>query len=392
MDNLKPAQTPIPNQQNPVSIQTNSLPTLPVSNNSQVFIHPEHEQGSLVIPKNPQRIKNRFLPLTLTISIVGLLSIAALIFGYFIPRSQAVSYAKSVREFVTESSEKLDKVNSSLDILYKARTAQKEDVSVTKVLEASTSKDSSEINIFRNAQRVIAEIKQNFEKNSKVKGYTLPSDDPAFEIRQHRELARDIAKKTLEAEITLEKIADLEKQSIPQTANAVKEKISNLEEGSNNYVDQAKKSSEYYIDVSDASIELLSLANSINTPKDLDITISKFSALKSKFSNYQNLPEEIEAYNSDLIEVFDLSATYISQIREVVNSGYVKPMPSSQLFNSQLQSISSRAVDDEISFWQNNESLSSYDDLSKEHTDILESSQKLKDKNYFFFLKWLGVD
>lgn len=388
--NLSPTKLISPKISAPKNQQ---LPTLPLTANSQVFIHPEHEQGNLIISKPSKKSKRLFLPLILLISTIGLVSSIAILFFYFIPKAQAVNYAKNTKELVSSSSEKLDKVSSSLNILYKARTAQTEDVTLTKVLEANTLKrDVIESNIFKNTQKIVSIIRHNFEKNSNVKGYTVPNSDPSFEIRKHRDLARDIGKKTLEAEKILEEITDLKNQNVPQSAQEVKEDISALEENSSNYIDQANKCSNYYIDVSDASIELQSLANSINTPKDLDTTISKFSALKSKFSNYQDLPEEIESYNNDLVELFTLSATYITEIRDAVKNNDSRLMPNTLLFNSQMQSIATRAVNDEISFWQNNESLSSYDDLSKEHTDLLSSSQKLKDKNYFFFLKWLGVD
>ncbi len=383
--------------------QPQALQPLPQSPKTQVFTHPEHELGNLIKSVGSNKTFSiSFKPIFLAAFFVVFGIVLAVLLFNFLPATQTVTYASLVKEAVTNSSEKVDKINSSLDIFYKARTAQVDsDVSQINnqpVLGISSRVLTSKTQIFKTSQNILQTVNEAVNKKTKVKGFSIPDNDPTKEVRSHRDLATDIGVSVTSGKEINEKLVDLENNNIPSSAVDLRSSIHKLGEKTSEYLDQAQKTSDYYIEVSDASIDLINLAQNLAglstiTKKGLEDDISKLSALKSKFAGFgkKQLPEKIDAYNKDLVAVFDLLTNYFTVIKDQFDD----PKPSLEAdlsqYSNQLQTISQRSVTNEIGFWQGNPSLSRFKDLSSQHTTVLELSRKVHDKNYFFFLGWLGV-
>lgn len=403
MEIPKPAQTNSVSPNNPAT-NSQQFPTLPITQSSQVFIHPEHDQGSLVTPERSSGRKpsGALKPvLFLAIFLVFGVSLALIVF-IFLPHTKAVTYATQVKEAVNNSSAKADKVNQSLDLFYKARTAQ-QDSNVTQIknnqILAATDSPTKIDNIIQNSQNLLIVLNEGIAKNTKVKGFAVPASDPTKEVRSHRNLASDISVQVASEKDSNDKLVELANQTTAGETAELKVGIKKLEENTSVYLDQSQKTSDYFVEVSDASIELINLAQNLASlttisKKQVEDSIGSLTALKSKFAgfNKNQLPGKIDAYNKDLVEMFTLLASYFTDIK----TQYDNPKPiftdNSPQYTSQLQTLAQRTTADEISFWQENPSLSRFKDLSSEHTDVLELSQKVHDKNYFFFLNWLGVN
>lgn len=389
--NLSPTKPVSPN--NPAT-SSQQLPNLPISPNSHILIHPEHEKGNLIILQQSERTSSNFpyVKVFLTLVILFLLGTTAAIVLIFIPMSQAYNFASNSKESVTISSANIEKVNGSLDILYKARSgSEPNDITLSDetVLDANTKMLSD--SIFDSAKHSSERVKDVVDKSSHVKAFSVPANDPSIEVRKHRQLASDIATKVTASKTTLAKLVELKNKAVPSQASELKTNLSKLETDTNKYIDQAQKTSDYYVAVSEASIDLYTLASATNTVKDIDSAISKISSLKSEFASYKALPAEMDSYNQDLVDMFDLLAKYFENLKTAVQGQKLDPNQQYTSFLLQLQSISAKAVSDEITFWQNNNSLSNYSDLAKEHTTVITSSQKVKDANYFFLLSWIGI-
>ncbi len=381
--------------QTPPAANSQQLPTLPVTPNSQVLIHPEHEKGNLVIPQHIEKSKSNF-PFAMTFLALGavfLIGVIGAIVFIFLPMSQAYNFASNSKELVTASSANISKVNSSLDLLYQARSSTGNSgitVSSSGVLGANTNLTPAEV--FFGAVYSSELMKDIVDKSSHVKAFSTPANDPTTVARKHRELAMGIGSQVTTAKQTLDKLIELKNQTVPSQAADLKNNLSNLETDTNDYIDQAQKTSDYYVAVSDASIELYTIASATNTTKDIDSDISQISALKAKFASYSNLPNEMDAYNKDLTDMFDLLSNYFQTLKTIVQGQNVDLNKTYANFTLQLQSISARSVSDEVSFWQNNKNIAGFTDLTKENSNVVSASQKVKDANYFFFLSWVGVN
>lgn len=384
----------------------NDYKPLPInpSDSSQIFIHPDHEAGVLPLNPNPRSAhKSKKLFLEILFSAVIFISVvsASLLFFVFIPRSQNVVFANSVRDTVSSSSERAAKINSSLDLLYKALTNQSQkndgvtlsDASSTPVLGISTV--NSDI-IGKTSFTILENLKDTLDKISKVKGFSAPSNDPNKESRDHRALANDVATKIADQRAVHKQLMDLTSTSVPSGSKKLQNEIVALVEKTGKYIDQAQKTSVYYVAISDASIVLtnLSTTTNISTPAAIDNVISTLTTLKSKFSDYKtnDLPEEIGDYNKDIAGVFDLLLNLYKDVKSGKLADESSALTAYNNFINQLKSLGVSATNHEINFWQNNKALSGWGSLANEHTDVLISAKKVKENNNFFLLNWAGIN
>lgn len=374
-------------------------PILPASSQSQLFIHPEHEAGTLTVKQEKSgnltvRFDHKFLIFFSFILVFG--SVAALLFFFLLPRSQTVKFANSTKEVVSSSSEKTEEIDKSLEILYKARTSQTDDVTLSGISVQGTQLTNSsntmvKPDFFANILDLAKKSNETLESKEKVRGFSVPAYDPNKESRKHRELAKDISEKSEAAQEVNIKLIQLKSTTTPTSANELKTELEKLQENSKEYIDQADSTAEYYISLSDSAIELTNLASSLNTTKDIDNAISKLSSLKTKFSEEENLPSGIEEYNKDIVETFDLLIGFFQQIR---NGSIVTQDQALKAYNNfivQVQSVSQRALTHEIDFWQNNDALTGWENLLDEHTNVLKKAEKVKNSNDFILLQWAGA-
>ncbi len=389
MDNQNPPNPNLPGS------STSALPTLPKSDDSQILTHPEHILGKLALPKIKNTSgKSSSVSKTLLI-FAGFLIIffVVALFTFFIPRTNTFKFALESIEAVKTSSKNIDGVNSSLEILYQARSNSKEsDVTVSKKNVLGTKTASQDLTIFVEAVATAEKIKDVFDKASSVKAFSVPSGDPTVLIRKHRELAIAIAEKVTAAKDSLAKIRSLKKATQGSTTSDLVAKLNSLESDTNRYIDQSQKTSDYYVEISEASIDLYNLAAATNTIKDVDSGIVKLGSLKAKFADHKTLPEQMSAYNEDLVEMFDLLGLYFGDLKSIMQGKKVDLTKNYAAFLLQIQSISARAINDEVSFWQNNKSLSNYDNLVQKHQKVITTSEKLKKSNDFFLLNWVGIE
>lgn len=374
-------------------------PSQTPTNDSQIFIHPDHESGTLAVAQQAQpvtRKKKTDLVLIVLAIVIGLLVVAgSATFFIMIPRSQNVNFANSIKDTVGSSSEKTDKVNSSLEILYKAITSQAEDVtlSLSQDFRFITTKEDSFNGIFSAASNLAKQTKDNLAQKEDVKSFAVPAGDPNQEARQHRELAQDISEKAEDATELNDNLSDIVSKPVQGGSEKLKIEASKLVETTAKYIDQSTDTANYYVALSEASIELVTLGSSLYSAKDIDNAISKLTSLKNKFAEYEksSLPERIEDYNKDIVDTFNLLLALYQDVKEGELNTEEKIAVAYTNFMNDLQSVSVRAAHDEISFWQNNEALKSFDKLSDKQTAVQKQAEQVKDANNFFLLEWAGI-
>lgn len=365
-----------------------SFPKLTPSPSSQILIHPEHLEGKLLVNASTTIAETKFRLTKTLLLIVGLISslLITSLYIYFIPRSQSVSFANTTSEVVTQSNETLEKLNASVESLYNGLTNSEQSPDPKQgnsdgVLGVSLTQTA----IFSSLVHLRKSIFEIIDQNFQVKGLAVPATDPSAEYRNQRTLAENILTKAGFTKESLNQIEDLTKTSVPVSAEKLKIKLKQLKSISQEYLIESQKTAGYYIAVSDASIELTILSSITRTVADLETGIAKLTELKKKFSDYKNLPKKIDSYNNDLVKAFDLLGKYYSLAKLIVLGQ--KSNSGSEITNLSLEidSLSSRASSDQISFWQNNKSLANYDKLSEEYSMILELATKVRKENQFLF-------
>jgi len=379
-------------------------PSFSSASEAQIFIHPDHEKGNLMFSnptKNSAYKKTNNFTLILFSFLIGLLIISAsATFFVFIPKSQNVSFAIFVKETVTSSSEKTEKVNEALEVLYKAVTNQSEDITLSSNHGLNPT--------FANAEKLqgLSEAASNlakqgidvFNNKENVKGFTVPKEDPNQNARKHRELAQNISDKAKDASISNKELIELinKNKNSPRGSEKLKKQASDLAETTTKYINEASYTANYYIALNEASIKLSTLAASIysNYSKtDIDNTIGDLTSLKNKFVGYEkdHLPEEMNDYNKDVIATFDLIINLFQSVKKGNLDTEEKIYLAYENFLNDLSAVGYRSVHDELNFWQNNKIINSFEKLAQKQTEVQKQAEILKDKNNFFLLDWVGV-
>ncbi|HEY4694779.1 MAG TPA: hypothetical protein VIH52_02335 [Candidatus Nanoarchaeia archaeon] len=372
-------------------------PSEPLYQDAQIFIHPDHERGKLIVPKHYfNRVthiirNNRFTFVTSLFLIVIGLAIA-LVNLVFIPKAQIITFASKTKEIVSASSEGVENTYQSLDLLYQFVT---ESIDTDASFSSDTGNFSaaySFFSIYQTAKKLAEQAKTTTE--DAVKGLAIPKSDPNLEIRQQRNLAVEISKEIIRAGNLQSDFSDLFSLPVPKTIKDFKDQVVSLERATTKYFSEAEKTAAYYVTLSDSSLELSNLATSTTTVKDLDKTIEQLTILRDQFLGYteEELPEQIESYNADIVEVFDLLVVFYRDLRSQGLTSSEAFYESYDNFLTRIQGVSTKAETDQISFWQNNPSFSTYEDLLSQHTQILKNSQKVSESNRFFFLDWVGIN
>ena len=188
--------------------------------------------------------------------------------------------------------------------------------------------------------------------------------------------------------------------------SSLKGDINQLKSESQDYLSEAQKTSNYYILSSDLSIELESnfdaFALSLQGSSDINSLVSSFDeisndlrSLKSKLEKVSptNLPSEIEDYHRDSIALFDVVINYFDDLKVLTLKGDDKKIINLTIDTSlELNKLVLSGVDHEISFWKNNQTLNSYDNISSSHTEVLKKLETEKDNSNFFLFKFFGVE
>ncbi len=396
----KQNNAPIENSLKQSSIQPQPpRPNPTISNDTQIFIHPDHESGTLTVPQqtNSKTPKKKVDLMLVLLSIVSgsLIIIGSAIFFILIPRSQNVTFATSIKDTVSSSSDKTDKVNSSLEVLYKAITKQEEDITLSQYqdLNVLPTAENSLTSIFNAASNLAKRTKDNLDQKENVKSFAVPAGDPNEEARQHRELAQSISDKSSDANEINQELSDLVSKPVQIGVKELKFETTELIKTTTKYIEQATYTADYYIALNEASIELVTLASSLNSAKDIDNAISKLASLKTRFAEYEKakLPEKIEDYNNDIVEILDLLLVFYQDVKAGKLDTEEKIVKSYTVFMTDLQGVAARSTHDQISFWQNNDALKSFSKLSSKQTEVQKQAEKVKDANNFFLLEWAGV-
>ncbi|HSX57706.1 MAG TPA: hypothetical protein VLE47_00345 [Candidatus Saccharimonadales bacterium] len=371
----------------------NSLPKLPPSAPAQIFIHPEHIEGTLKVPIEKKSHPNKGINIVAAFVIVGLILILAGAY-YIIPRTRTVAFASSTIESVGELSGKTDKVNSSLTSLYQSLTqGQSGSAGTTQIsdqvlgLQSDLSKKLSDSSLLTLSAAYEATGK------TKVKAFSVPDEDPNKVTREQRSLAKEIADKKKDAEASLSEATALTNENLSGKAATLETQLSQVNIDTKDYLSEAEKTSLYYVNLSDASIELYNLSSSLVSPKDIAVALPKLTALRSSFADYDSakLPDQMDSLNKDVVGIFDLLIGFFKEVSSG-NQSEEALAASYQNFLSSAKTLESQTSVHEISFWQNNAAFSNYKNLTSSQTEVIKKAQEVKKENNFFVLSWFGVN
>ncbi len=372
----------------------NSLPKLAVSDPAQILIHPEHAQGNLKVP-SPQQKKSPHTLLNIISVFLIVFLLSLLLAAYFlIPKTRTVIYARSTAETFSTVSEKTDKVDTSLKSLYQLVTAGAATESTTQIGNGVlAAQDSAQNDFADSAVLVLTAAKSSTSQDGRVKGFSIPESDPNKGTRTQRQVAKDIDTKKKEADSAANLIDSLANEQVSDSAKDLKQDITSVKLKTDKYLSEAGKTSAFYVKISDASLELYNLSTSINSSADIKNAISKLTSLRGDFADGESsLPEEMSSLNKDVVGIFDLLIGYFKDL----DSG--KFTTGAALYNSyveflaQAKTITAQTQVHEINFWQNNEALANYKDLSAEQSELIKEATAVKKQNNYFLMPLLGVN
>lgn len=353
-------------------------------------------------------------------------------FAYLFPKAQSVRFASTTRLSVSNLFTEMDTVDSSLNALFKfSTTGEESDVqlsSLTKsfqkfniilsseVIQKEEVEDGNEFGVrLDDLIDDLSEVFKNLEISDrgsvnfgdKVKGFTTPADDPNKIYRDQRDLAVNVGKSVKSSEKTINELSrNISAKAVPNSLSSLKGDLNQLKSESQDYLSEAQKTSNYYILSSDLSIELESnfdaFALSLQGSSDINSLVSSFDeisndlrSLKSKLEKVSptNLPNEIENYHRDSIALFDVVINYFDDLKVLTLNGDDKKIINLTIDTSlELNKLVLSGVDHEISFWKNNQTLNSYDNISSSHTEVLKKLETEKDNSNFFLFKFFGVE
>ena len=370
---------------------------------------------------------NKKLAIVLIISFI-------LIFGGFSflwSKSRTVKFATNARETISTLFTQMDSVNLSLSTLYKFITKDDEGIKltrltntfgqfdrvfavVTKVEYREEEKPDNRLGVrlkdfIKDLDSLFKNLNFTDEKvefNGKVKGFTTPINDPNKIYRDQRELA---AKVLSSAESSKKEIENLEKKvgngKVPRSLSSLREDLDELSADAEQYLSEAEKTAEYYVLISDLSIELegsfeslwlaLENVNDVNSlVSSFDETTKKLRGLKEELETLEkdDLPQDIEPLHNDTLALFDLVINYFDGLKVLTfnqNQGAIVELTTKT--SLKLNQLIFGAKDHEISFWKNNKIMNSYSSLSSQYTQALKKLEKAHDENNFFLLKLFGV-
>ena len=370
-------------------------------------------QTSAEIESRPKSIGRRLFIILLVIAILVGGAIA-----YLFPKAQSVRFASSTRQSVSDLFTEMDTVDSSLNALFKfSTTGEESDVQLSSVDGISEEKieDGNEFGLRLDAlMSDLSEILKDLEIsdrgnvtfNQKVKGFTTPAEDPNKIYRDQRDLAVRVEKSVSSSEKSISKLSEnTSAKGVPSSLATLKKDTDQLKSESEEYLDEAQRTSEYYILSSDLSIELEgnfdAFALSLQGSSDVNSLVASFDeissdlrGLKSRLEkiNSTSLPSEIENYHKDSIEIFGVVINYFDDLKVLTLKGDNKKIVNLTIDTSlELNKLVLAGVDHEISFWKNNKTLNSYDSISDSHTELLKKLETEKDSSNFFLFKLFGV-
>jgi hypothetical protein len=362
----------------------NTNPIFP--KDTQIFLHPDHETLKAAAFQTPEkRINTRLM--TIIALLIMLAGIASSFWFFFWPRSQTVHFAKVVHDSLDETSIKLQSLNKSLKNLYALAENDKSTQILTNVLGVTSTDEIAEkektltdlfIESFEDALK-------NTSERGHVKGFSTSNSDPNKPIRDVQDAAVQVEKRSSEASGSQKKFSEIIQKELPLAANDIKDDLDKLDNNSIDYIDQASKTGKYYEFWAKATLEL----ESISTTTNLDLANSQLLNLKSKFTNYKDLPDEMEKVNEDIIDLIDQLINLLKDLRMATSQKAYERILAG--YTNSVASIEIRLDLDEKNFWKSNKSLGNYDDISKQQTDLLKNTKKLKNDNNFFLLDWIGV-
>lgn len=389
--------------------------------------HNHQTQTSSETSSKPKSMGKRLfiILLAITLSLGGAIA-------YLFPKAQSVRFASTTRQSVSNLFTEMDTVDSSLNALFKfSTTGEESDVQLS-----SLTKSFQKFNIILSSEVIqkeeiedgnefglrlddliddLSEVFKNLEISDrgsvnfgdKVKGFTTPADDPNKIYRDQRDLAVNVGKSVKSSEKSINELSrNISAKAVPNSLSFLKGNINQLKSESQDYLSEAQRTSNYYILSSDLSIELESnfdaFALSLQGSSDINSLVSSFDeisndlrSLKSKLEKVSptNLPNEIEDYHRDSIALFDVVINYFNDLKVLTLKGDDKKIINLTIDTSlALNKLVLSGVDHEISFWKNNQTLNSYDNISSSHTEVLKKLETEKDNSNFFLFKFFGVE
>ena len=376
--------------------------------------HNHQTQTSPETSSKPKSMGKRLfiILLAITLSLGGAIA-------YLFPKAQSVRFASTTRQSVSNLFTEMDTVNSSLNALFKfSTTGEESDVQLSSVDGISVEKVGPGNEFGLRLNDLIDDLSKVFKNleisdrgsvnfGEKVKGFTTPADDPNKIYRDQRDLAVNVGKSVKSSDKTINELSrNISAKAVPNSLSSLKGDINQLKSESQDYLSEAQKTSNYYILSSDLSIELESnfdaFALSLQGSSDRNSLVSSFDeisndlrSLKSKLEKVSptNLPSEIEDYHRDSIALFDVVINYFDDLKVLTLKGDDKKIINLTIDTSlELNKLVLSGVDHEISFWKNNQTLNSYDNISSSHTEVLKKLETEKDNSNFFLFKFFGVE
>ena len=390
-------QAPAQQQPEPSPTVTTQVPTYtnqPAPNNSnqsnvvypkntQIFLHPDHEAIKAATARSQGGGINGKLVAFLVLIALSFLVLGSYFF-FLLPRAKTVRFAKEAHDSINSNSSQLSSVNKDLTSLYDKLTGQNSGVVVTDS-EVTAKENSSQL--LEDINNFMTTLGNSITKKGSVAGFSTPADDPNKPERDIRDLAVTVQKDSDSAQTENDKLSGIISNGIPSEANSIKDKLQNLQTDTGDYLDETQKTTNFYITLADNSIQLNDL---LSTATNADLAIAQLSAMRDKFTSLKQsgLPAEMDKFNGDLINIYDL---LIGLYKDTKNLSVAAQVPIVNRYQADLTSLLAVATEDQISFWKNNQTLNNYKNISADQLGLLQETKAIQNNNNFFLLDWLSI-
>lgn len=425
----------ISSNKNPFSIpyQEGNTPTQTSQPNPSAIPSPNQPIVSSASPhlvlklKNKPSLKGKIFNWGMTaFSLFLFLVIVALpllYFLYFKPKITILRYSKKYLSLLTSFSQSLKKVDSQLNQLSnfvisgapslptKSEVEARQNLNLAPDKAKYLSEDSritgvktffsfAAINAYLPIeQKLIPFLKLWGKGEKRIAGLETGEDPAIINVRTMREYSQKCQEEIQNSLLVLDKLQvnvdSLENLPITRQSNQGLKEVVN---DGQNYLNQAQKICHYYLEIAEveleiypATISLVGLVYDLALTENPELHLNRLAEIEAKFQDQEKvidsmpqeeIPSGMENLHQDNRQTVALILEFTGRIKSAIEGTNKKVLlEASEKFTSDSTVITDRARTQEVTFWQNCQTLRNFASLSSRLSQLKSQLQKIKDEN-----------
>ncbi|MDP2671322.1 MAG: zinc ribbon domain-containing protein [bacterium] len=327
---------------------------------------------------------------------------AGITFFAILPRVNALSFIKTTRQALAETSDKTAKVNQSLEAIYSYVTNSSSSTTVSTIeLTANGGGGGEKAELsFLALKKAVNEATAS-AKNKNVKGFSTPDLDPLKGYRNLLELSQAAKRVSEDGLTSVNKFSSLVKENSTSARLApVADSLDNVREDTQDYLNEAEKTAQYYLTYANSYVDLSSmiiesLQGSSQEKAKSNLTKAKAIAESLNKINEANLPVAMASFHQDILEEVNGAVDFLDSFTELTfgsdKNKIGKVTQAAENWLEKEKSLALRLQTDQVSFWKGNEALSGFEFLAGKQNDALDKLEVERKNNNLFLLSWVGI-